>query len=60
MLTWAVVENVATLAACVALVLGSYALGAGGWSWIGLALLLNLNYPRRSRKPRPGGRHGWR
>ena len=42
-LKYAVCENVATLAACVALVLGSRWLGAGGWSWLGLFVLGNLN-----------------
>lgn len=39
-------ENVATMACTVALVLGLYALGAGGDSFLGLALLLNLNHPK--------------
>ena len=42
--TWAAVENIITIVACVALVRGGYALGAGGWSWLGLLLLLNINY----------------
>ena len=37
------IENMVTLAATVSLTLGLYALGAGGWSFVGLVCLLNMN-----------------
>lgn len=43
---WAYVENIATLVAMVALILGLWWLGAGGWSLWGLLLLLNMNSSR--------------
>lgn len=43
MLRWAVIENVATLAATTAIVLGLYWMGAGLWALTGLLLLANLN-----------------
>jgi hypothetical protein len=43
----AVLENVATLVVAMATVLGLYALGAGGFSALGLVFLLNLNYARK-------------
>lgn len=38
------IENCVTLAATAAIIVGAYAFGAGGYSWLGLWLLLNLNY----------------
>lgn len=38
-----IVENCVTVVATAALVLGLYALGAGGWSAGGFLLLANLN-----------------
>lgn len=40
---WAIIENMVTVASTTALVLGLYAMGAGGWSAGGLILLINLN-----------------
>ncbi len=40
---FALIENCATILATVAIVLGSRWLGAGGWSWLGLLVLTNLN-----------------
>lgn len=42
-------ENVATMAISAALVLGLYAMGAGGNSFWGLSLLLNLSYPKSEK-----------
>lgn len=42
---WYVIENSVTMVAMVALVLGLYSLGAGGWSLWGLVLMMNLNTP---------------
>ena len=42
-------ENCITLICCTAIVLGLYAMGAGGWSFLGLLLLGNINYVK-SRK----------
>lgn len=47
---WAILENIATLAATVALTLGLFAMGAGGWSTIGLLCLVNINTPRGGSK----------
>jgi hypothetical protein len=44
----ATIENCVTLVATTVLVLGLYAMGAGGWSAGGMLLLLNLNYTGRS------------
>lgn len=40
---WMMWENVATLVAIVAVTLGLYWMGAGGWSLCGLLLFLNMN-----------------
>lgn len=37
-------ENAVTLACTTILVLGLYAMGAGGWSLFGLLFLFNINY----------------
>jgi fatty acid desaturase len=42
------IENCVTVIATAALVLGAMALGAGGHSWWGLLLLLNLNYTKKA------------
>jgi hypothetical protein len=39
----AVIENSITMAAIAAIVLGLYAMGAGGWAGCGFLLLLNLS-----------------
>lgn len=39
-----VIENVATLAAATATILGLYALGAGTFSLVGFLFLLNITY----------------
>ncbi len=41
-------ENIATMVIAAVLVLGLWAMGAGGHSFWGLGMLLNLNYPRCS------------
>ena len=41
-------ENIATIFFTVVLILGLYALGAGGWAATGALLLLNINYVKRS------------
>lgn len=46
MRTSAVIENVATMIATAAIVLGLYYMGAGAWSFLGFLLLLNMNYPK--------------
>ena len=43
----AMIENVATLVIAAVLVLGLYALGAGGFSAVGFIILLNIQYVRR-------------
>lgn len=47
MTTWAYVENIVTIAAMVVIILGALYLGAGGYSWLGLMLLWNINYGTR-------------
>ncbi len=39
----AILENIATLVATAAIVIGLYWLGAGAWCFWGLALMVNLN-----------------
>lgn len=43
----ALIENIATIVGTVALVLGLWWMGAGGWSFFGLLLMLNINYANR-------------
>ncbi len=43
------IENRYTIGFTTVLVLGLYALGAGGYSLFGLLLLLNLNYTIRNK-----------
>lgn len=38
------IENLVTIGGTVAIVLGGLALGGGGWSFLGLVLLGNINY----------------
>ena len=40
---WVVVENMLTIVSTVALILGLYWMGAGGWSALGALLCANLN-----------------
>jgi hypothetical protein len=40
---WAIIENMVTVASTAALVLGLYAMGAGGWAAGGFLLLINMN-----------------
>ncbi len=42
-------ENVVTLIVCGAIVLGLYAMGAGGWALWGLLLLFNLSTVRTTK-----------
>jgi hypothetical protein len=42
-LRWAIIENIATLAAITAIILGVYAMGGGGYGFWSLVLLCNLN-----------------
>ena len=43
----AILENIVTMICTTILVLGLYAMGAGGWSLFGLLLLMNMNGPSR-------------
>lgn len=47
--TAVVIENIATLIATAVIVVGLYWLGAGGWSFLGFLLLLNINYLTRRK-----------
>jgi hypothetical protein len=42
---WYIIENMLTVTATAALVLGLYYLGAGAWAAGGLILLININSP---------------
>lgn len=42
-MNWMVIENIATMLIAVGTVAVLYAMGAGGWSFFGLLVLLNLN-----------------
>jgi hypothetical protein len=44
---WALIENMVTIAATAALVLGLYWLGAGAHAGWGFLLLVNINTPSR-------------
>lgn len=44
------IENCITQACIVILVLGLYAMGAGGHSFWAMLLLLNINYPTKKRE----------
>lgn len=46
-MTRAMLENIATMAAAVITILGLYALGAGYFSAVGFAFLLNINYVKK-------------
>lgn len=46
-----VVENIATMVCTTALVLGLYAMGAGGYCLFGFVLLLNMNGNPKPAKP---------
>ena len=48
-LRWMFIENIVTICATAAVVLGGLALGGGGWSFLGLLLMLNINYRKRAR-----------
>lgn len=43
------IENCITLLITAALILGLYKMGAGGWSFWGLVLLMNINYYPRAK-----------
>jgi hypothetical protein len=43
------IENIVTICGTVAIVLGGLALGGGGWSFLGLAMLGNINYEKDSK-----------
>ena len=45
------IENCITLACIVILVLGLYAMGAGGLSFSAFLLLLNINFPVKNKEP---------
>lgn len=47
-MNWAAVENMVTIIATVAVILGVWFMGGGPWSFIGLAIMLNINtsYPK--------------
>lgn len=49
MTSWQI-ENYVTLVCIVILVLGLYAMGAGGHSFWAMLLLLNMNYPREKKE----------
>lgn len=49
-LKYALIENMVTIASTAALVLGLYAMGAGGWAAGGFVLLLNINTPTRVKQ----------
>lgn len=49
---WVFIENIVTLAACAAIILGFYAMGAGLHSYWGLVVLGNLNYFKSPEKQR--------
>jgi hypothetical protein len=42
-LKWAVLENIATVTAIAAIIIGVYALGGGGYGFWSLLLMFNLN-----------------
>lgn len=42
----AFIENIVTIVAITVIVVGGFALGAGGWSLWGFLLLLNVNYTK--------------
>jgi hypothetical protein len=42
-MTGAAVENIVTIIVTAILVLGLYWMGAGGWSFLGLLVLANMN-----------------
>jgi hypothetical protein len=48
--TRAVIENVITMTLTATVVLGLYAMGAGGWSLCGFLLMLNMNSPKGTRQ----------
>ncbi len=50
---WPYIENICTIAAIVALILGGTALGAGHYVWWALLLMLNLNYYRKPDSVKP-------
>lgn len=44
---WMVIENIATMAVTAALVAVLWWMGAGGYSFVSLVLLLNMNYVKK-------------
>ncbi|WP_158255417.1 hypothetical protein [Rhodopseudomonas palustris] len=49
---YAIIENIVTISAAAAVVLGLYYMGAGGWAASGFLLLLNLNGPNTQKGER--------
>jgi hypothetical protein len=47
---WAIIENIVTMVATAALVLGLYSMGAGGYAFFGLLLLTNINTSYQSKE----------
>lgn len=48
---WWQIENYITLVCTVILVLGLYAMGAGGYSFWAMLLLMNIIYPLKKKEP---------
>lgn len=49
-LHWAIAENMVTVTAIAAIIIGVYAFGGGGFGFWGLVLLCNLNSMSWSKK----------
>lgn len=54
---YAIIENMVTVASTAALILGLYAMGAGGWAAGGFLLLINMNTSYRESTVPPSD-HG--
>lgn len=48
-LRWMVIVNIVSICATASIVLGGLALGAGGWSFLGLLLMPNFKFRREAR-----------
>lgn len=42
-MNWRILENIVTICAIAAIILGVWAMGGGGWGFVGLILLTNIN-----------------